>query len=212
MNENQSAAAIREDVYRLLAACYYPPKPALFEEKCCDALAALLSDLAPEASAYAAQAARLTAEQPVESLAVEHARLFIGPFQLVAPPYGSFYLEDNKTVMGDSTAAAQAFYRGCGLQMAEDFHELPDHITVELEFMSFLAFGQHQAEAANGLESRRLMGLQLEFLERFLMPWLPPFTEAITNDGESSFYQALARCTAAFVTSDQARLAVAAHG
>lgn len=212
MNENRSAAT-REDVYRLLAACYYPPTPALFEEKCCDVLAALLSDPAPEASAHAARAATLATEQSLESLAVEHARLFIGPFRLVAPPYGSFYLEDGKTVMGDSTAAALTFYRDCGLKMAADFFELPDHITVELEFLSFLAFGQQQAEAtANGDESGRLVRLQLEFLDRFLMPWLPSFTEAIISDGEASFYQAVARCTAAFVSSDRARLAVAAHG
>ncbi|HBA89545.1 MAG TPA: molecular chaperone TorD [Geobacter sp.] len=212
MNKNQGAATTREDVYRLLAACYYPPTPALFDEKCCDVLAALLSDLAPEASAHAAQAAALASDQSIESLAVEHARILVGPFKLVAPPYGSFYL-DNQTVMGDSTAAAEAFYRTCGLHLAEDFFELPDHITVELEFLSFLAFSQRQAETiANADESERLAGLQLEFLERFLMPWLKPFTEAIISDGEAPFYQALARCTAAFVTSDHAKLAAAAHG
>ena len=213
MNENQGAAGSREDVYRLLSACYYSPTPALLDENCCAALAALLSVLAPEAATHAAEAAKIPAAQSLEALAIEHARLFLGPFQLVAPPYGSYYLEDKKSVMGDSTAAAEAFYRNCGLHLANDFHELPDHIAVELEFMSYLAFTQRQAEAnGNGDESRRFAALQLEFLDKFLVPWLEPFTAAVINDGEAPFYQAIARCTAAFVKSDQAALAAAAHG
>lgn len=213
MNPNQSSAAIREDVYRLLAACYYSPTPALLDENCCQTLAALLSGLAPEAAAHAAEAAKLSAGQSVETLAVEHARLFLGPFQLVAPPYGSYYLDDKKTVMGDSTAGVAEFYNACGLHLADDFHELPDHITVELEFISFLAFSQRQAEAAaKNDELTRLLGLQREFLDKFLMPWLEPFTAAVICDGEAPFYQALARCTAAFVNADSAALAVPCHG
>ena len=212
IDRNQNAAGSREDAYRLLAACYYSPTPALLDENCCQALAASLSVLAPEAAAHAAQAAELSAVHSLEALQVEHARLFLGPFHLIAPPYGSYYLED-KTVMGDSTAAAEAFYRSYGLQLADDFHELPDHVTVELEFMSYLAFAQRQAEATgNSDESERLAGLQLEFLNRFLAPWLEPFAAAVIDDREAPFYQAIARCTTALVRRDQAALAAAAHG
>ena len=213
MKEHPSTAAIREDVYRLLAACYYSPTPALLDEKCCETLANLLSGPAPEAASHAAEAAQLLAAQSVEALAVEHARLFMGPFQLVAPPYGSYYLDDNQTVMGDSTAAAEAFYNACGLHLADDFHELPDHVTAELEFISFLAFSQRKAEAdADSEESGRFVRLQGEFLGRFLLPWLEPFTAAIIGDAEAPFYQALARCTAAFVNADNAALAAAENG
>ncbi|OGU06705.1 MAG: molecular chaperone TorD [Geobacteraceae bacterium GWC2_58_44] len=212
MYEPRSAAVIREDVYRLLAACYYSPTPALRDETCCDALADLLSVLAPAAAAQASEAASLLAGQSMETLAIEHARLFLGPFQLVAPPYGSYYL-DEKSVMGDSTVGVAAFYTACGLHLADDYHELPDHITAELEFMSFLAFGQRQAEAAGSREeSKRLVGLQREFLGKFLMPWLEPFTAAIISDGEAPFYQAIARCTAAFIDAENAALAVSENG
>lgn len=212
MNEHQSAAASREDVYRLLAACYYSPTPPLLDERCCEALAGLLAVQAPEAAAQAAEAARRSSGQAVEALAVEHARLFLGPFHLVAPPYGSYYL-DEKTVMGDSTAEVETFYHSCGLHLSEDFNELPDHITAELEFMSYLVFVQRQAEeAGNSEESIRLKGVQREFLGRFLMPWLEPFTTAVISDGESPFYVALARCTAAFVGADYDRLAERQNG
>lgn len=197
-----NTTAIREDICRLLAACYYPPTAAFLEENCCASLATLLAEMAPEAAGHAADAANLIKNNSLEELAVEHARLFMGPFQLVAPPYGSIYLDDSKTVMGESTARVLAFYRANGLQLADDFHELPDHIAVELEFLSYLAHRQREAEkTGNSGEVERLNEVQREFLTTYLVPWLEPFTRAIIDDGESPFYQAVARCTAAFVTA-----------
>jgi TorA maturation chaperone TorD len=213
MTENQTLTATREDAYRLLAACYYPPSKELIEEGCCATLAALLESVAPQAARYAAEAVIAGGNSTLESLAVEHARLFIGPFQLVAPPYGSIYLDDAKTVMGDSTARVAAFYHNCGLQLADDFHELPDHFAVELEFMSFLAFKQREAEVSGDkAEEARIVGMQQEFLGRFLLPWLEPFTSAIINDGEAPFYQAIARCTAAFINADSSESTGANNG
>jgi putative dimethyl sulfoxide reductase chaperone len=199
--------ATREDVYRLLAACYYPPTPALLEENCCASMASLLEGVAADAAQHAADAALAAGNSSVDALAVEHARLFIGPFQLVAPPYGSIYLDDAKTVMGDSTARVTAFYHACGLHLADDFHELPDHFAVELEFMSYLAFKQRGAELSGDTdETARIMSLEKEFLDRFLLPWLEPFTSAIIADGEAPFYQAIARCSAEFINADYATM------
>jgi TorA maturation chaperone TorD len=207
MSENHSLTATREDVYRLLASCFYPPSPGLIEEECCENLAALLASVAPEAARYASEAAAEATGSSLDDLTVEHARLFIGPFQLVAPPYGSIYLDDSRTVMGASTARVADFYHNCGLALAEDFHELPDHFAVELEFMSFLAFKQREAElAGDSDEVFRIMSLQREFLGRFLMPWLEPFTSAVMVDGEAPFYRAVAQCTVAFVSADYAAL------
>lgn len=213
MTEKQSITATREDVYRLLAACYYPPSTELIEENCCATLATLLESVAPDATKYAGDAVVAVGKSPLDSLAVEHARLFIGPFQLVAPPYGSIYLDDAKAVMGDSTAKVAAFYHACGLHLADDFHELPDHFAVELEFMSYLAFKQREAEVLGDQdEVIRVVSLQREFLDRFLMPWLAPFTSAIITDGEAPFYQAIARCTAAFINADYTALACTNNG
>lgn len=213
MPQNFISVATREDIYRLLAACYYPPSNELIEEECCATLAGLLASVAPDAAQYASDAVAAGNESSLDALAVEHARLFLGPFQLVAPPYGSIYLDDTKTVMGDSTAKVAAFYHNCGLQLAEDFHELPDHFAVELEFMSFLAFKQREAEVAgDSNEVARITLLRKDFLSRFLMPWLEPFTASIINDAEAPFYQAVARCTAAFINADYTALTSANNG
>lgn len=204
MTRDPSCLALREDAYRLLAACFYPPSPELFEERCLPALADLLEDIAPDAARHARDAAHAGEQASLESLAVEHARLFIGPFHLVAPPYGSLYLDDAKTVMGESTGKVSAFYGSCGLLLADDFHEMPDHIAVELEFLSFLAHKERESVAAGDRgEASRFAGLQIAFLDRFLLPWLSPFTRSILEGTESPFYRAIARCTSTYVTGDR---------
>lgn len=197
----------REDAYRLLSACYYAPTSALREEGCCAALAGLLAELSPQAAQQANEAAQLLNQTALEDLLVEYSRLFLGPFKLVAPPYGSVWLDNAKTVMGNSTAQVAAVYQAHGLHLADDFPELPDHIAVELEFLSYLAFQQRQAQATgNHNEATRLATDQLRFINEFLAPWLPPFCQAIIEDGEAPFYMALAGCTAAFVAADSASL------
>ena len=203
MTDKNIVTTAREDIYRLLAACYYSPTIEFIEENCCATLATLLEPVAPDAAKFAAVAAVEAGKTALEPLTIEHARLFVGPFQLVAPPYGSIYLDDTKTCMGESTARVATFYHNCGLALADDFHELPDHFTVELEFMSFLAFKQREAEiSGNGDEVKRIVSLQQEFLNNYLISWLEPFTSAVINDGEAPFYQAIARCTAAFINAD----------
>lgn len=207
MTTHAHRSADREDIYRLLAACYYSPTRAFVEEECCSQLAALLAPRAPDAAAAARESAEALLTTDHEELAVEHARLFIGPFQLIAPPYGSYYLDETRTVMGKSTPQVAAFYQANGLQLAEDFHELPDHIAVELEFMSYLAFKERESlhSGRRELVAQQQL-LQREFLAHFLLPWLEPFTKAIIDDGEAPFYQSVARCTASFVAADLAAL------
>ncbi len=80
----KTASTRREDSYRLLAACYYSPSQALLEENCCTSLASLLSDLAP-GQRFCRRSRELLHKIRLDGLLVEHARLFMGPFKLVAP-------------------------------------------------------------------------------------------------------------------------------
>ena len=68
-----------------------------------------------------------------ESLKSDFSRLFIGPFKLLAPPYGSIYLDGNSCLMGASTMEVRQLYRNEGLNPV--IKEAPDHIAIELEFM-----------------------------------------------------------------------------
>ncbi|MBW1770891.1 MAG: molecular chaperone TorD family protein [Deltaproteobacteria bacterium] len=81
----------------------------------------------------------------IDDLCVDFARLFVGPYALLAPPYGSVYLDGERKVMGDSTMDVCMRYAEVGLQLADHFKEVPDHIAAELEFIYFLILKEAEA-------------------------------------------------------------------
>ena len=105
----------------------------------------------PAAEAADRMEAALLAHEGIEELAIDHARLFVGPFALLAPPYGSVYLEGERRLMGDSTLAVGECYREVGLEVAAGFNGTPDHIAAELEFMHFLVVKELEALAGGDL-------------------------------------------------------------
>ena len=138
-------------------------------------------------------------------LNIEYNRLFVGPGHLPSPPYESIYLtknEENKDglVMGDSTLDAKNQYLSAGITLSEDFTDLPDHIGVELDFMSWLCF-----QESSKLENEEYEGVteivnkQFDFLTNHLDNWITPFTHAIIHSTNLDFYKGLARMTECWI-------------
>ena len=136
--ELMQAAQRRSDAYRLLAACFYQPDREMFvEEKLCTNLAGLMQELSsPTAGEACHRMEQGLAENSQEELLIEYSSLFLGPFRAPAHPYGSVYLEQERKLMGDSTMEVLQLYAESGVKHEGD--EPPDHIAIELEFMSFL--------------------------------------------------------------------------
>ncbi len=188
--------AARANVYRTLADCFR--SPAELEPASLPALPAFLQACAP-GCAPAAEALLSAMPQDTEAqqaLQVAHAALFVGPFELLAPPYGSVYLDEGQRVMGDSTLAVGAQYAAVGLSEQQAGQGPPDHIATELEFMYYLAFQQVTREDPDHLYR------QAAFLTEHLALWVPPFTARIREAAQSAFYTALAELTARFVAAD----------
>ncbi|TVQ72956.1 MAG: hypothetical protein EA363_03835 [Balneolaceae bacterium] len=80
----------------------------------------------------------------LEELKVEHARLFIGPFSLPVPPYGSMYLDREEHLMAESTKDVHQWYLSEGIETA--LKEMPDHICIELEFLYLLIYRELKAQ------------------------------------------------------------------
>ncbi|MBI2354580.1 MAG: molecular chaperone TorD family protein [Deltaproteobacteria bacterium] len=192
-----------EIAYRLLSACLYQPAAEWADEGLFQNLGEALRVVAPAAAEKADIMGAAFKESGCEALTVAYAALFVGPSQLLAPPYGSFYMEPEKRVMGETTMAAHAFYLECGLRLDDDFSELPDHMAVELEFASYLlqraiqAAGEGDTEGYDGWVERRR-----HFLHTFLAGWYNEFCNNIRNGAEDGFYSALADCLEAVVTRD----------
>jgi TorA maturation chaperone TorD len=193
---------LRLEIYRLLADNYYRPEQSLL-----DSLARLetcIEQVCSEADKYIKhmQIDIARVDGPAD-LEVDYARLFIGPFNLLAPPYGSVYLESERRVMGNSTADVEKRYQAAGLDVATGFKDAPDHIAAELEFMHFLIF--KTMEAANHGDVNRVatcLLTQQSFLEVHLGAWVAEFVGNVVDNAETSFYRNLGRATEAFIKDD----------
>ena len=139
----------------------------------------------------------------VEALQVEYCKLFLGPFGVLAPPYGSVYLDGNRSLMGKSTVDVLNRYKREGLDIAKDFHDAPDHITAELEFVYFLNVKALQAgEDADGHAPARCRERRRQFLMEHLGAWISDFAQLIEENAETEFFKNLVRATKALIHTD----------
>ena len=192
--------AARADFCRLLAACYYQPGPEFSEEKVFDSMRGAAARIHPELATGVRRLSTEFSAEGLESLLVDYTRLFLGPVQMIARPYGSAWLQEDGRLMQDSTMAVMDLYGQGGFEMDETFRELPDHIAAELEFLYLLIFQENQAclRGDPGALSETI-GLRQRFLDRHLGRWVGPFTAAVTAGALSGFYRQLAELTDRFV-------------
>ncbi len=193
---------MRENCFRFLSACFYEPQKELFIEKnLFGNLTEYLKLVCPDAVIFVANMEKSIHDYTDEALRVEYAKLFVGPFELMAPPYGSVYLDEGRRVMGDSTMEVIKTYQKEGLSRSNDFKDLPDHIAVEMEFISHLIYKEIDAlEKSDFNTAWEYMNKQEAFLNTFLRRWVPPFCKKIKEGTDNGFYTALADCVSTFVS------------
>lgn len=221
LEENLTDENTRADMYKLLSECYYSPDEKLIEKlgslknsremtiiqellKSIPTISDLdpVRDKMPQASVVRL---RQTISNGVEQLKIDYSRLFLGPFKVFAPPYGSVYLEDGRKILGESTIDVKKWYRKEKLDIL--LKEAPDHIAVELEFMYFLIFKQIEAIKNSDSETaNNYLKKQKSFLKIHLGEWVYDFAEKVESNAETEFYKALARLTRSFVEKDLTRI------
>lgn len=200
-NELVINESIKGDCYRFLSACFYQPDKSLFiQENLLGNLKEGLKRVCHPASSFVEKMEKALSKYTNEELLIDYAKLFVGPNELIAPPYGSVYLDKERKVMGDSTIKTMDIYREAGLEISKDFKELPDHIAVELEFMYYLIFKEVEAFRKSDIETaNKFIEIQHRFLNSFLGLWIDSFSENIKNGTDNEFYKALAECASVFV-------------
>lgn len=206
MNTSELATNLKtkENCFRLLSACFYEPQKNLFlEENLFENLTESLKQVCPEAAVFSHDMEKGIQGYSEEDLRVEYAKLFVGPFELLAPPYGSVYIDDGGRVMGDSTMQVIEIYQKEGLSKNDDFKDLPDHIAVEMEFMSYLIFKERDALiSCNPDTAREYANKQKAFLHNIIQPWVSQFCSKIREGTENRYYQSLAGCLSTFIAAD----------
>lgn len=212
MVEVEALAKVRGSAYEGLAFAFSPPSsefPPILEENLLRPLQQLGAGFAWPAldgeilTALKGRGRAEGLEKRLTALKVEYHRLFVGPYQLPAPPYASVYLEPERTIMGPSTLEVVRRYEEAGFRLSPAFKEPPDHVMAELLFMACLAleeaetWGQGDVDGATTLLQR-----EKAFLNDHLVRWVPRFAEQILVSTEEPFYQVLARLLRDFVVRD----------
>lgn len=189
----------RREIYGLLATFFSLPTEDHLNDL--DVLANTLEKITPAASGLIKQID--TEQASPDELTVEFSRLFVGPYKVLAPPYGSIYLESGRQVMGESTADTVARYADAGIEISSDFKDAPDHVSAELEFMYFLV--HQEITGIENQDTESTIGYMLKqkaFLADHLTAWLPKFVEAIEKNANTNFYKLIAKALLAFINQD----------
>jgi TorA maturation chaperone TorD len=137
-----------------------------------------------------------------ERLAVEYTALFLGPGHHINT-HESVQAEKDGYLWGERTVAVKRFIEGSGLSYADNFNGIPDHISVELEYLSTLTHFESQ-DWENERISRVVdcLKYQQDFLSRHLGAWYETFCDQVIERAGMPFYSQIAQLFRDFLSTE----------
>jgi len=146
----------------------------------------------------------------LENLAVEYAYLFIGPGKHISPHESVHHKKEggqSGQLWGELTAEVKRIIESSGLEYKSEYTGMPDHISVELEFMQQVVRRETQAwEADDDKTALLCLKNEKQFVDEHLFCWIPEFCEKVIKTAESPFYREMARLTRSFIEFEKQEL------
>ncbi len=138
-------------------------------------------------------------EEVQEDLACEYAAIFIGPGKHIAP-YESVYVPDSTgrvgEFWGECTVDMKGWVEHYGLKISERYDSIPDHISIELEFMQNIVEQENMAwESNDKVTAERCLAVEKEFFNKHIINWIPEFCEKVIKAANIDFYREIAKFT-----------------
>jgi len=155
----------RAEAYQILSQFFLNPPDE-------DALKAIRQDFS------------LDSKETSDEIAADFDNLFSSPEGMLQPIESLFcrtFRIDFSNVSGD--------YAGADLIIDEEYDVVPDHLSIELLFMSYLI--------SNGRTD-----MELSFLETHIMSWVPLFCDEVIKQARTLFYREVAEIIRDFLTSE----------
>ncbi len=135
----------------------------------------------------------------LDEMIQEYTRLFIGPGKHVSP-HESVHREKEGLLWGDSTGRVKTFIESSGLKYRSDFKGIPDHISVELEFMHRLVKAEEEARRKDDpARLEKILDMEKRFVGEHLSRWIPRFTDRVVEAARVDFYRKIATVTKEFI-------------
>jgi TorA maturation chaperone TorD len=216
MTEWAEEARGRQGLYRFIGAGLLPPERGRLE-----LLASAIGILeeydlfkSPYAISWRNFVAILESDVSPEDLGIEYVRLFgVGFSGTPAMPTESDYRAPNRDgAVAAFISSLQADYRSMGLISAGG-GEAPDHISTELEVMSYLC-GVEADNWESGHENLAMdtIGIEARFVRRHLAVWIPMFASRVLAAEPVPFYERASKLVHAFVIHENDYLAAIVAG
>lgn len=145
-------------------------------------------------------------DELIEDLAVEYARLFLGPGNHISPHESVHHERDDGawgSLWGASTVEVKNFIETAGVEYGKDYKGLPDHISVEFEFMRKVISKEGEALAeGNSDGALYCRKIEQKFMEEHLIKWVPKFCDMVMDWTDNPFYRGMAALTKDFIDEE----------
>lgn len=144
------------------------------------------------------QSSKCFADRTDEQLA--YTRLFIGSFRMEAPPYASYYLEENHLLNGRITQEIENVYRQFGLQVtpapiafngdtdtasSQGVIIPADHLRYLLAFLSLLLRRFEETKET------AFVNAYVDFRDDYILSWIDDFANLVRCNAENPYYPKL---------------------
>lgn len=199
--ERTTAARQRSNIYGLLSAVYRQEITSdLLQQIKAPRFLGVLSTLEIQ---WEGEFFQNPEEELLGDLAVEYARLFLGPGKHISPHESVHHPREGAQsgrLWGESTVEVKKFIESSGLHYMSEYNGLPDHISVEFELMELLTLREELAwgeEDKDGALS--CLKMEKEFIEEHLIRWVPVFCEKVIREAGLPFYREIAELTKNFI-------------
>ncbi len=200
----------RAVIYRFFSCCFSYPDATVLEMvtgsgggEYLDAQASVGRDASEDMARVTSLLQSLSPQGALIELQKEYTRLFINAVpRIPAPPYSSVFLDRDGLVWGESTSRAVRLYEAAGLNVAEDFGDIPDHISAELEFASYLVLEEWKSRESAPDRADELASIEREFLMEHLLLWAVPFFNRVSEHANLTFYGVLSSLAVDFIEGE----------
>lgn len=115
----------------------------------------------------------------------DYTNLFIGIGAVLAPPWGSYYLSEERLLYQKGTLMVRELYRRCGLgrRKKRGSNEPDDHIGLELEFLAYLLENGYKHYTA-------------DFVDMCVLGWIYLWANDVLENAKTGLYSGLAKMAA----------------
>jgi putative dimethyl sulfoxide reductase chaperone len=197
-----STAIERSNLYGLLADVFHSePTPELLDFICSEDFTQAAQDMGVD---FGEDLYNQPQPETLEQLAIEYTRLFLGPGKHISPHESVQLKKSAHLLWGEETAVVKQFMLDAGFEAPEDGGIFPDHISIELMFMSWLTSNEAQAWADGDLEqASRSLDWQHGFVSRHLSKWVAEFCRKIREQADYPFYREFSEILRSFVSGEK---------